>query len=99
MSPPQFVLEDDGLEERRLRSSDLPRYSDESIEDSGLDRSVFEKDERFRDEAKMELGDEEEDGFIHRRVPVSLPRHLSQALDFGQADSSSPPARSASKTS
>lgn len=71
MSRPQFVLEDDDTEDQRLRSSELPRYSEDSIDELALDRSVFEKDERFRDEGKMEQGEEEEDGFLYGKVPVS----------------------------
>ena len=72
MAGAQFVLEDDDSEDQRLRSSDLPRYSEDSIDELGLDRHVFEKDERFRDETKMELGDQEEQDFLYGRVPVSL---------------------------
>lgn len=71
MSRPQFVLEDDDTEDQRLRSSELPRYSEDSIDELALDRSVFEKDERFRDEGKMEQGEEEEDEFLYGKVPVS----------------------------
>jgi hypothetical protein len=71
MAGAQFVLEDDDSEDQRLRSSDLPRYSEDSIDELGLDRHVFEKDERFRDETKMELGDQEEQDFLYGRVPVS----------------------------
>ncbi|KAH8081110.1 dipeptidyl-peptidase [Filobasidium floriforme] len=69
MSRPQFVLEADDTEDQRLRSSELPRYSEDSIDELALDRSVFEKDERFRDEGKMEQGEEEEDEFLYGKVP------------------------------
>lgn len=71
MTQAQFVLEDDDdTEGHRLRSSELPRYSEDSIDELALDRAVFEKDERFRDEGKMEQGEEEDDGFLYGKVPV-----------------------------
>ena len=71
MTRAQFVLEDDDdTEGQRLGSSELPRYSEDSIDELALDRAVFEKDERFRDEGKMEQGEEEDDGFLYGKVPV-----------------------------
>lgn len=76
--PAHFVIEDDE-DDSGLKSPQTGRYSEDSIDESGLNRDFFEKDERFRDEGKMEQGDRdreeieaEDDGFLYGKVPVRL---------------------------
>ena len=73
MSAPQFVIEDDETSDQAALTSPQPRYSEDSIDETALNRQFFEKDARFRDEVKMEQGGEEEDDeFLYTRTPVSL---------------------------
>jgi hypothetical protein len=73
MSPPQFVIEDDETSDQAALTSPQQRYSEDSIDETALNRQFFEKDARFRDEVKMEQGGEEEDDeFLYSRTPVSL---------------------------
>lgn len=89
MPPAQFVIDDNeersGLKSPRRSLGGQERYSEDSIDESGLNRELFEKDERFRDEGKLEEGGEldvdergdrgyrgegEDDGFIYGKIPV-----------------------------